>query len=193
MNATTCWETWHNGTGHRTGIGPFLGSVNSHNHVFLCGGVSRWMWSQLAGITSTGPGFATVSIAPRVDPNLGPASVAASYRTPRGLIKVAWNRTNASTVRLRVQIPVGIETAVISVPTPFGGAHAITESGVGIWDSASPQNTGLAAQRLRWLPDRSDDHHVSFAAGSGRYDFVAAFDKRRVSPPPGLARAIADP
>ena len=173
MNATTCWETWHNGTGHHTGIGPFLGSVNSHNHVFLCGGVSQWMWNQLAGIKSTAPGFATVSVAPRVDPALGPASVVARYRTPRGVVKVAWNRTDAA-VRLRVQIPVGIEAAVVSVPTPFGGAHTIAESGIDVWDGASVQHAGLATQRLQWLPDKSNTHRVSFAVGSGRYVFVAA-------------------
>ena len=182
MNATTCWETWHNGTGHHTGIGPFLRSVNSHNHVMLCGGVSRWMWSHLAGIKPTSPGFASVSITPRIDPLLGPASVTATYRSPRGAIHVSWNRTFPA-VLLRVRIPVGVESVVISIPTPFGGAHSISESGVDVWDGAAVLGPGLAAQRLRWLPESSSDQHISFAVGSGRYTFVATTIKKLQTSP----------
>jgi alpha-L-rhamnosidase len=92
LNATTCMETWHNGTGHHPGIGPFLGSVNSHNHVYLCGGIEDWMWTQLAGLKPTSPGLATITIAPRIDPSVGPSSLQANFSSPAGDIVVQWKR-----------------------------------------------------------------------------------------------------
>ena len=72
-------QTWYNDTGHTAGISVFTGLPNSHNHVMLCGGVSQWIWTQLAGLKPASPAFATISIKPSIDPVLGPSTVSAEF------------------------------------------------------------------------------------------------------------------
>ena len=181
MNATTCWETWHNGTGHHDGIGGFKGAPNSHNHVMLCGGVSAWFWTQLVGLRPTSTAFATISIAPRIDPLLGPASVSANYSSPRGPISIAWRRnTSAMAIELSVDIPLGVSHALVSVPTPFGHGrrYGVRESGINVWDDESErsqrqllrdESEDALSSEIKWVA--TEREAVTFRASSGRYRF----------------------
>merc|ERR1711924_309349 len=112
----------------------FLGSPNSHNHVFLCGGIEDWMWTQLAGLKPTSPGFATIAIAPRIDPSVGPSSLQAIFSSPAGDIVVQWKRSRATqTAWLLLAVPIGVQSALVSMPLPFEGQSRVTEGGVLVW------------------------------------------------------------
>ena len=170
MNATTCWETWHNGTGHHDGIGPFLRTPNSHNHVMLCGGISAWFWTHLAGLAPTSPGFATFSVAPRIDRTLGPASMSANYSSPRGVIRVEWTRNaSARTIELAVDVPVGVQSATVSVPTPFLGKRTVSESGVTVWSEVDGTVDTRAFLGVEYFAAEQDA--VAFRVGSGWFRF----------------------
>ena len=114
-----------------------------------------------------------MAVRPRIDPELGPDSVSANYSSPRGVIAIHWVRSALEqTVDLYVTIPVGVEGAEISVPTPFGGAGGvvITESGSVVWDGGDGGMASLEGSRGK---RQQDDHAVLFAVGSGRYVFKA--------------------
>jgi hypothetical protein len=222
LNATTCWETWHNGTGHHDGIGPFTNAANSHNHVMLCGecpdydnnqavillflmpvlwvphvslfwltnsatlclcdgyvgGVSAWFWTQLAGLKPTSAGFVTFTVAPRVDATLGPASVNASYSAPTGDIHIKWSRNaTAQTVELTVDVPIGVQSAIISVPTPFNGTRGVTESGMTVWREQGIAASLSIVKSVQWLSTERDA--VSFRVGSGRFIFQTITEHSR--------------
>ena len=120
LGATTCWETW--GTG------------DSHNHIFLCGGVSEWMWKHVVGINAISPAFGHILVRPRVDCHLGPASAKATLLTPHGELRVQWRRMKASgQIHLNVSVPLGAQ-CIVHVPKPcFHGTRStspprITES-----------------------------------------------------------------
>ena len=117
QNATTCWESW-----------PKVSTVDvpkngqSFNHIFLCGGVSEWMWKHLAGLTPVAPGFAEVRVAPRVHPTQGPAAASAAFRSRAGNITSSWRLPAADggrTVALNVSLPIGVRRATVVVPKPF--------------------------------------------------------------------------
>eukprot|EP01046_Picozoa_sp_COSAG06_P031306 COSAG06_NODE_3038_length_5930_cov_14.172869_1_plen_1031_part_00 len=102
----TCWESW-------------LGD-DTHNHIFLCGGLGEWMYSALGGIVPTGPGYRTLRIAPHISKTEGPSSLNASVQTIRGVVRSEWQRAGVESdssfvVRLRVTVPIG-STADVSLP-----------------------------------------------------------------------------
>ena len=47
----------------------------SRNHAWLCGGLAKWIYSTLGGISPVTDGFARVRIAPMISRTLGPSSV----------------------------------------------------------------------------------------------------------------------
>lgn len=122
-NSSTCWESWPLKEGHGSG---------TLNHIFLCGGIAEWMWKHLVGLTPTAPQFAEVALHPLVHPVEGPASVAGSFMSPRGLIASAW-KLGASGVELNVSLPIGVQRATVVVPKPFqhSGDTAVSASGGG--------------------------------------------------------------
>ena len=88
------------------------------------------------------PAFASISIAPRIDQLLGPASLSAHYSSPRGPISIAWHRNaSAMAIELPVDIPLGVSHALVSVPTPFDGRHEVLEGGLIIilWNESGSQ------------------------------------------------------
>ena len=163
------------------------------------GGVSAWFWTQLAGLKPTSAGFATFTVAPRVDATLGPASMNASYSAPTGDIHIKWSRnTTAQTVELTVDVPIGVQSAIISVPTPFNGTRGVTESGMTVWREPGGEGvrsgrgswthprthtaTGIAAslsvvKSVQWLSTERDA--VSFRVGSGRFIFQTITEHSR--------------
>ena len=157
-------------------IGPFLHSPNSHNHVYLCGAISSWMWTQFAGLNPTSPAFSTISISPRIHPTLGPSSLHVTYSSPRGNVTVTWNRTaNSHKLPLAILVPVGVERALVSVPLPYAAQSYITESGTAVWvahRAPGQQSTG----DVEWLESRvklDGTRVVDFRVDSGHYRFQA--------------------
>ena len=54
------------------------------------------MWKHLVGLTPAAPGFAEVSIAPKVHDVFGPRSVGGEFLSPRGTIASSWRLDSAS-------------------------------------------------------------------------------------------------
>ncbi|MEU9438672.1 family 78 glycoside hydrolase catalytic domain [Streptomyces sp. NPDC048252] len=109
---TTLGESWDGGPGQ------------SQNH-FMLGAIDSWFTSRVAGIAQTpgSVGYAELLIDPAVEGDLTSAS--GSYRTPYGLARTDWARTD-DRFRLTVEVPAG-STAEIHVPT--GDGHATAPKG----------------------------------------------------------------
>lgn len=98
--ATTTWEHWN----------------GERSHIHNCyNGIGAWFYQALAGIMpdESKPGYKHIWIKPQVVNDI--SWVQASKDTPYGLLKVRWEKKEASFV-LDVQIPVG---ASASVALPF--------------------------------------------------------------------------
>ncbi len=98
--ATTTWEHWN----------------GERSHIHNCyNGIGAWFYQALAGIMpdESQPGYKHIWIKPQVVNDI--SWVQASKDTPYGLLKVRWEKKEASFV-LDVQIPVG---ASASVALPF--------------------------------------------------------------------------
>lgn len=142
QGATTCWEDWP-GNGGWPDPGWKPGEADgTRNHIFLCGGLMEWYWKHLVGLTPTSPAFATVRVAPKVRPDLGPSSAFATYRSIRGTIASSWLLQqplhSASWMDLDVSLPVGVQSATVVVPKTFARPALerieVSEGGVVIWD-----------------------------------------------------------
>ncbi len=99
--ATTTWEHWN----------------GERSHIHNCyNGIGAWFYQALAGIMpdESQPGYKHIWIKPQVVNDI--SWVQASKDTPYGLLKVRWEKKEASFV-LDVQIPVG-SSASVSLPFP---------------------------------------------------------------------------
>lgn len=99
--ATTTWEHWN----------------GERSHIHNCyNGIGTWFYQALAGIMpdESQPGYKHIWIKPQVVNDI--SWVQASKDTPYGLLKVRWEKKEASFV-LDVQIPVGA-SASVSLPFP---------------------------------------------------------------------------
>jgi alpha-L-rhamnosidase len=138
QGATSSWETWSH-----TGPGQSL------NHAFL-GTFDEWLYTSLAGIQPTSPGYATVRIEPLVPNGLTHAS--ATIDTPRGNVSSAWER-HGNALTLTVSIP-GNTAAEVHLPATHGDDVSVSDR-----------------VNVRLL--RRETAHAVYAAGSGTYVFQA--------------------
>ena len=183
--ATTCWEDW--GTEQDkllpSGRGHYHGSLN---HAWLCGGVVEWMYGVLGGITASSPGYATVSIAPRVSKSLGPSAVRASVKTVRGTVSSNWTRhAGGRGLQLRLALPAAA-SATVTLPLWFGAARtAVSEGGALVWSSSSGIATagaageGARARGMRAARADAEAEALVLSIGSGIYDFEVFEDKQK--------------
>ncbi|WP_433187630.1 family 78 glycoside hydrolase catalytic domain [Actinoallomurus sp. CA-150999] len=110
QGATTDWEEW-----------TYRSSMESHDHAMFAG-INASFSTQLAGIASTGPGYETLTIAPKVPPALH--QVSAFVETVRGRVASSWTR-DPRTFELDVTIPVNA-AATVSVPLFGRGQNSVT-------------------------------------------------------------------
>ena len=142
-NATTMWEAWENAS---------CNSARSRDHAFM-GTVDDWLFSGVAGVQPTSPGFRTVAINPSA---VGELTHASAYETtPLGRVGSDWTRSGTS-FELSVQVPVGSHA---SVCVPATGAQSVTESGTSIGSASGVTVIGMQGSCLQV--------HI----GSGTYDF----------------------
>lgn len=143
VSGGTCWESW-------------LGD-DTHNHIFLCGGLGEWLYSALAGIVPVGPGFSQLRIAPRISRTEGPSSVNASVQTVRGVVRSHWVRGDLTAsgliVQLAVTVPVG---ATAEVTLPLLGMAA---SEVDVYEGCDDERNRCSAGRV-WRAGATDDTDV---------------------------------
>lgn len=112
--ATTMWESWTDcSSAVRRGGNPLTGSTapRSLNHAFF-GTVDDWLFTHVAGITPTAPGFRQIRIAPQVLSELTWAS--AFQMTPSGRVASCWEKTPTGLV-VSVAVPSNA-TGSISLP-----------------------------------------------------------------------------
>lgn len=159
QGATTIWERWDSYT-KEDGFGRHNAAMNSFAH-YAFGAVCEWMFRNLAGIDSDGPGYAKILIHP-TPPRPGsnaqhkPIDWAnASYDSIRGCIESEW-RVDGDRFLLNVAIPTNT-TATVYIPA--ADAANITEGG-------KPLEQAEGVQLLRMERGRA-----VLAVDSGRYAF----------------------
>lgn len=110
QGATTDWEEW-----------TYRSSMETHDHAMFAG-INASLYTGLAGIAPTGPGYETLTIAPKVPAGLH--HVSASIETVRGEVASSWVQSR-HTFELDVRIPVNA-TATVSVPLFGQGENSVT-------------------------------------------------------------------
>ncbi|MDQ0895950.1 family 78 glycoside hydrolase catalytic domain [Agromyces ramosus] len=150
MGATTTWERWDSIRPDGSFQDP---GMNSFNH-YAYGAVGEWMYSSIAGITATGPGYSTFDVAPRPGGGLTHADV--SHESPYGEVRSSWKQQSGHELSLDVTVPANT-TALVHVPAV--SKHAVLEGGV-----AAHEATGVEFVRM-------EDGAAVFEVGSGTYAF----------------------
>jgi alpha-L-rhamnosidase len=165
QGATTIWERWNSYTKDKGFGGEQNAQMNSFAH-YSFGAVCEWMFFQLAGIDSDGPGFRQIIIRPTPpSPNLKLAVkpvdwVKSHYDSIRGRIVSNWKLTGQS-FELETTIPVNT-TATVYVPAK--NADAVTES-----DQPLAKAKGVKFLRM-------ESNRVVLAVESGSYRFVSELE-----------------
>lgn len=150
--ATTIWERWD---GYDPEKGPSnLGNMNSYNH-YAFGAVGAWMYFNIAGIQSDGPGFKRLVIHPR--PGGGLTYAKASYDSIRGRIATEWKLANG-VFSLNVATPANTSATVY---LPASAGEKVTESGKSLDQAVGVKFVGIQAGLVR------------LEVGSGSYSFSA--------------------
>ncbi|MGH3159020.1 MAG: alpha-L-rhamnosidase C-terminal domain-containing protein [Streptosporangiaceae bacterium] len=140
--ATTMWESWETSS---------CDTARSHDHAFM-GTVDDWLFSNVAGIQSTSPGFGTVSI----DPSPSGLTSASAYETsPLGRVSSSWT-LHGTSFALTAQVPVGSQA---SVCVPTASAQSVTESGQPVTSDSGVTVVGMQGSCLQ------------VKVGSGTYRF----------------------
>jgi alpha-L-rhamnosidase len=163
QGATTIWERWNSFTKEKGFGDP---GMNSFSH-YAFGAVGEWMFSQLAGIDTDGPGYQRIIIRPSPPPpGSNPARepinlVKAHYDSIHGRIVSNW-RLKDGRFELETRIPANT-TATVYLPT--ASAEEITEGGKRL-----AKVSGVTM--LRQEGDRA-----VLAVESGSYKFACPFRK----------------
>jgi alpha-L-rhamnosidase len=151
LGATTMWERWD---GWRPEEGFQTVNMNSFNH-YAFGAVAEYLYCQVAGIATEGPGFRRVIVRPR--PRQGLSRAAASYEAITGRIESRWE-SRADGFVLDVVIPPNT-TAKIHVPASAPEA---------VLESERPAATAAGLSLLGY-----SDGAAVYEAGSGTYHFFS--------------------
>lgn len=145
MGATTMWETWAE-------------DARSRTHAFL-GTVDDWLYTHVAGLRATSPGFRAIDYKPF--PGGGLSYASARQATPLGVASSCWQKGPNGDLGLDVVVPVG---ATGTVYFPGSDASQISEVGQG------PRRPAAKAAGVILL--RQEGDRVVFRVGSGSYRFV---------------------
>ena len=145
--ATTMWESWEDSS---------CNSARSRDHAFM-GTVDDWLFSGVAGIEPTSPGFQTVQIKPSY-PAAGLTQASGYQATPLGQVSSSWT-SSGSQYRLTVEVPVGSQATVF---VPAASAQSVTESG-----QPAAQATGVHVIGMQ-------GGYLELQVGSGTYMFQSS-------------------
>jgi alpha-L-rhamnosidase len=162
QGATTIWERWNSYTKDNGFGGPQNAEMNSFAH-YSFGAVCEWMFSQLAGIQTDGPGYKRIIIrptppSPDSNPDQKPIDwVRAHYDCIHGRIASAW-KAEGGQFELDLTIPANT-TATVYLPA--SDVAVITEDGKELG-----QASGVKFQRM-------DGGRAVLAVESGAYRFAS--------------------
>jgi alpha-L-rhamnosidase len=165
QNLTTCAEAFPNN---------FTFQQGTLNHIFLCGGIGHWMWKHLVGLTPAAPGFAEVTLAPKIHDTLGPKTMGGEFLSPKGMITSRWDTSSRGVVKLTASLPVGVHRATVVVPKPMVRGTAVTAAvvkleGVVVWDGTKLVGKPSGIEAAVDLPNG-----VAFTTSNGVFAFESA-------------------
>lgn len=134
--ATTLWETWKESDNTYSNCHPMFGSV------------SEWFYRWLGGIRphSRYPGFRKFILDPQTPEGL--THVKASYKTPFGYIKSAWQKKDSGEISYEITVPKGT-TAVFKTAIKNGEFAEITCNSKRISISKSDYQDGCWIKELK--------------------------------------------
>jgi alpha-L-rhamnosidase len=165
QGANSVWERWDSFTkenGFNGASGNQNAAMNSFSH-YSFGAVTEWMFRDLAGIDTDGPGFRRIVIrpappSPDSNPDVPPITWArARYDGPRGRIISDWKR-DGDRLLLNVTIPANTTATVL---LPAKSAEAVTEGHQPLAQAAG----------VKFL--RMENGRAVLEVGSGEYQFAA--------------------
>lgn len=136
--ATSVWERWD---GLQPGGGPACPTMNSFNHYAL-GSMFRWAIEGVCGLQPNpgAPAFGAFTFAPAAPAGLDWASF--RFASPRGEIRVRWNRSGEDAVEGEVTVPPGA-SCELAATVPAAG-RVLPLAGAG------GQPLGPGTHRVRW-------------------------------------------
>lgn len=166
--ATTIWERWDSYT-KEDSFGRHNAAMNSFSH-YAFGAVCEWMFTDLAGIRSGGPGFKNIIIRPQ-PPTPGSNAmhdpihwVRATYNSIRGTIISDW-RIVEDKFQLKVTIPANT-TATVYVPT--NDTSSLRESGNPLSENQNVQILSI------------DKTETALSINSGNYKFTSDYNSKNI-------------
>ncbi len=125
----------------------------SQNHCMM-DHIEEWFFSCLGGISNTREAYETIQIHPWIPADMASADI--SVVTPRGKVRMAWNRTKKTTT-YEISVPAG---SVADVVLPIVEGKKLYEEGKEIGGIAS----------IGSLTYNNTEAH--FTLGSGNYSFT---------------------
>ncbi len=125
----------------------------SQNHCMM-DHIEEWFYGKLGGISDLGDAYLQLRLSPWIPSDMASADV--KLQSPRGMVRVSWNRTAESTEYL-LSVPIG-STAEVCLPVLKG--ERLMESGHDLNEIASVSNVEYT------------DSLVTFILGSGDYRFT---------------------
>ena len=125
----------------------------SQNHCMM-DHIEEWFFSQLGGIRNTGDAYGTIQLCPWIPADMPTADV--SILSPRGEVRMAWNRTTSSTT-YTIAIPAN---AVAEVVLPI-------VNGLKLYEGNAELSTLSSVSGVEYK-----DSSVRFTLGSGEYTFT---------------------
>ena len=125
----------------------------SQNHCMM-DHIEEWFFAQLGGISNIGEAYDKVQIHPWIPVDMAEADI--TVRSPRGNVRMAWNRT-AHNTSYSIEIPAG---TTAEVTLPIVKSKQLMEGGKSIENSNYISNVEY------------NDTLVSFVLGSGVYEFT---------------------
>lgn len=153
QGATSVWERWDSYTSEE---GFHEDSTNSLNH-YAYGSIGQWMYSTIAGIVRTAPGYRRFTIRPQ--PGGGLTHASAWHRSVRGMIESSWS-IESGRFELNVVIP---PNTVAEVYLPSTDVQAITEGDAPL----------MEVKEVEVLEQR--EGNTLLRIGSGRYRFSVPY------------------
>ena len=98
--------------------------MDSHNHAMMSGAASC-LYTHLAGIRPSRPGYAEIEVRPAFPRRLG--SLTATRQTPRGEVRVSWFRRGAK-IDLTITVPPFVPARLVlpdGITRPLSGKSHI--------------------------------------------------------------------
>ena len=168
--AKTTFPSWGYGVvnGQTTISEDFECSPRRSVSMKMFGGIEKFFYKNLAGISPASPGYRAISVRPQVIGGLKHAS--ASIRTVRGLAAVNWKKSDTF-YEMKVTVP-GNSRAEICIPKLGLKGIEIAENGKRVWKEGAFMGdvAGIAS-------GAETREYVTFSVGSGSYDFRLVGEK----------------